>query len=415
LSAFPLGGIVMARRRIIILCVSAVVLIALGVLFQFRGTSLFTATQPPQSGNAPRTAGAPVPVTTAAAQLEDFAIRRRTFGIIESPATVVVKSRIESQVMDQHIVDGQTVKKGDLLFTLDDREIKAAITRDEAQIAKDQATVDRTETDLRRYEQLTEKNAAPRQQLDQATADHKIALASVEFDQAQLRTDNLRLNYTKIEAPIDGRVGAIRVTPGNLVSVNDPTGLVTITQIQPIRVSFTLAERDLAALRKASIAAVPAAVRVYTPGASEALATGALDFVDSAVDTASGTIAAKAKFANDTVELWPGMYVDVEIDLDVRPKTVMIPTVAIQSGQKGPFVFIAKPDQRAEMHQVEIVGIEGDRAALVSGVNEGERVIIEGQMRLAAGARVVEVSPDGGRNTGDGTGVRRAVETEAAR
>ena len=132
------------------------------------------------------------------------------------------------------------------------------------------------------------------------------------------------------------------MTPGNLVSVNDPTGLVTITQVRPIRVAFTLPERDLAALRKAYITKPPAVVRVYAPGASEPLATGELDFVDSIVDSTSGTIAAKAKFANENFELWPGMYVDVEIDLAVRPKTVMIPTVAIQSGQNGPFVFVAK-------------------------------------------------------------------------
>jgi multidrug efflux system membrane fusion protein len=276
--------------------------------------------------------------------------------------------------------------------------------------------VDRTQTDLDRYQRLSETSATPRQQLDQAIADHKIALATVEADRAQLRANNLRLNYTKIEAPIGGRAGAIRVTPGNLVSVNDPSGLVTITQIRPIRVGFTLAERDLAALRKVSVAKEPATVRVYTPGEAEPLATGTLDFVDSAVDTASGTIAAKARFANDNFELWPGMYVDVEIDLAVRPKTVMIPTVAIQSGQKGPFVFVAKPDQTAEMRMVEIAGIDADRAALVSGVNEGERVIVEGQMRLIDGARVAEAAPQGGgkaggpstsSNTSNATGQRR--------
>ena len=148
------------------------------------------------------------------------------------------------------------------------------------------------------------------------------------------------------------------MTPGKLVGVNDAAGLVTITQIQPIRVGFTLAERDLAALRKASAASSPAVVRVYTPGSNTALQIGALDFVDSSVDSASGTIAAKAVFANANLEFWPGMYVDVEIDLDIRPGTVMIPAVAIQSGQKGPFVFVAKNDQSADMRVIEVAGIE---------------------------------------------------------
>jgi multidrug efflux system membrane fusion protein len=311
---------------------------------------------------------------------------------MESPATVVVKSRLESQVTEQHVRDGQLVHKGDVLFTLDDRVVKATVARDQAQMEKDQATADRTQLDLERYQRLSETNAASRQQLDQATADHKIALAVVEADKAQLRADNLKLDYTKIEAPIGGRLGTIRVTPGNLVSVNDPIGLVTITRIRPIRISFTLPERDLAALRKAYISKPPAVVRVFSPGASEPLATGELDFIDSLVDSSSGTIGAKAHFANDKFELWPGMYVDVEIDLAVRPDTVMIPTVAIQSGQNGPFVFVATPDKKAAMHKVELVGVEGDRTALASGVKQGDRVIVEGQMRLVDGARVTETA-----------------------
>jgi multidrug efflux system membrane fusion protein len=380
------GGVV-TKHRIIIVGGVAALLIAATALHHFRVFSSAPTPQSLPSGKGTAGGGA-APVTTTSAQAEDFAIRRRTIGILESPATVVVKSRIESQVTEQHVRDGQLVRKGDLLFTLDDRVVKATIARDEAQISKDQATADRTQLDLERYQRLSETNAASRQQLDQATADHKIALAIVEADKAQLRADNLQLDYTTIEAPISGRLGTIRVSPGNLVSVNDDTGLVTITQVRPIRVAFTLPERDLAAIRKAYITKPPAVVRVFIPGASEALATGELDFIDSLVDSTSGTIAAKAKFANEKFELWPGMYVDVEIDLSVRPKTVMIPTVAIQSGQNGPFVFVAKPNRKVEMRKIELVGVEGDRAALASGVNEGDKVVVEGQMRLVDGANV---------------------------
>jgi membrane fusion protein, multidrug efflux system len=390
----------MNNRRIVKPLALAAVLAATGLAaYHFYGPNRAAVTGKQRGGAG--TGVASVPITTAPVRIEDFAIRSRTIGILETLATVVVKSRIESQVTEQHVKDGQFVKKGDLLFTLDDREIRATIARDEAQLQKDQATLMRTEADLERYQRLVQTNAAARQQLDQAIAEHKSALATVEADQAQLRTDNLRLGYTKIEAPIDGRIGAVRVTPGNLISVNDSTGLLTITQIAPIRVAFTLAERDFAALRNALSKSVPAAVRVYVPGANEALATGQLDFVDSSVDSTSGTIAAKAVFANETLELWPGMYVDVEIDLDVRPKTALIPAVAIQSSQRGPFVFVANPDQRAEMRMVQVIAIEGDRAALRTGVKEGERVIVEGQMRLVDGARVTEVSSPAGDRKGD--------------
>src|SRR5262245_6125211 len=328
----------------------AAVLAALGLAaYHFYGSNRAAVTGKQRGGAG--TGVASVPITTAPVQVEDFAIRSRTLGILETLATVIVKSRIESQVMEQHVKDGQFVKKGDLLFTLDDREIRATIARDEAQLQKDQATSTRTEADLERYQRLIQSNAAARQQLDQAIADQKSAKATVEADQAQLRTDNLRLGYTKIEAPIDGRVGAVRVTPGNLISVNDATGLLTITQIAPIRVAFTLPERDFAALRNAL--SKPAAVRVYTPGANDALATGQLDFVDSSVDSASGTIAAKAVFANESLELWPGMYVDVEVDLDVRPKTALITAVDIQRRQRGQSVLVATQTKRDGVRQIK--------------------------------------------------------------
>jgi membrane fusion protein, multidrug efflux system len=335
-----------------------------------------------------------VPVIVAQAEARDFIIRRRTIGILESPAIVVVGSRIDSQVLAQHIVDGQLVRKGDLLFTLDDREIQALIARDQAQLAKDNAALTQAQADLGRKQDLLAKNFAPQQQLDQATAAYKAAQQTVEADQAVLQADRLKLGYAKLEAPITGRVGAVRVTPGNLVGVSDTAGLVTITQIKPIRVGFTLAERDLAALRKAFGASPPAAVRVYAPGTDKALATGALDFVDSSVDFASGTIAAKAKFANEKLELWPGTYADVEIDLDVRPNTVMIPAVAVQSGQKGPFVFAAKDDRTVEMRNIELAGVEGNLVAVAKGLEGGERVVVEGQLRLTNGARVTETAPD---------------------
>ena len=392
------------------------VIVLAAVLYGLFGRSSSPQTAPSNVAHKGGSTGRVVPVITAKAQLEDFSIRRRTIGILELPAIVVVKSRIDSQVLEQHVHDGQVVKKGDLLFTLDDREIQALIARDQAQLAKDNAALAQAEADLGRKQELIDKKVAPQQQLDQATAVYKAAQQTVEADQAVLQADRLKLGYAKLEAPIAGRVGAIRVTPGNLVGVNDAAGLVTITQIQPIRVGFTLAERDLTALRKASAASSPAVVRVYTPGSNTPLQTGALDFVDSSVDSTSGTIAAKANFANASLELWPGMYVDVEIDLDVRPKTVMIPAVAIQSGQKGPFVFVAKDDQTGGMRNIELVGIEGDRAALESGVADGERVIVEGQMRLTSGARVAEASPDGSKPTGSTQhDAKSAAEGKAAR
>src|SRR5689334_9535568 len=237
-----------------------------------------------------------VPVVTELVKVDDFPIRRRTIGILESPATVIIRSRIDRQVLEQHVRDGEIVKKDDRLFTLDDREIRATIARDEATITKDQAALTQAEAALRRTQELISKNVAPQQQLEQATATFKAAQQTVEADQAVLQADRLRLGYAELKAPITGRIGAIRVVPGNLVSANDAAGLVTLTQMQPLRVSFTLPERDLAALRAAAQRTPPATVRVYTAADPEPLSSGTLDFVDSSVDSSSGTIAAKATF-----------------------------------------------------------------------------------------------------------------------
>jgi multidrug efflux system membrane fusion protein len=348
---------------------------------------------PGKGGRSGAARTAEVPVITEPVASQDFVVRRKTIGILESPATVIVRSRIESVILEQHVTDGQFVEKGDLLFTLDDREIRATIARDEATIAKDQAVLTQAEAALSRTRELISKNVASQQQLDQALATFRSAQQTVEADHAVLQADRLKLGYARLEAPIRGRIGAVRVTPGNLVSPNDTGGLVTLTQMQPLRVSFTLPERDLAALRAAATRKPPAAVRVYSPGDPEPLAVGVLDFVDSSVDSSSGTIAAKATFPNEHYRLWPGQYVDVEIDLAVRPNTVTIPTVAVQTGQKGPYVFVAKPDHTVEMRNVELAGTEGSRTAIAHGLSPGDRIVIQGQLRLNQGTRWKEAEP----------------------
>lgn len=335
--------------------------------------------------------GAPVAVVTAVAQQADMPVRRRAIGFVETPASVVVKSRLDSQIMTQAVADGQFVKAGDMLFALDDRDIRAQVAKDEAAIARDEAVHRRTLADLARYQQLLAKNAGTQQALDQATADERSAAATIQLDQATLEADRLKLGYTRILAPIDGRVGAIQVTPGNLVSANSAgTGLVTITQMKPLRVSFTLPERDLPVLQAAlaSGRAVPVGARV--PDSARQPAQGTLNFVDSSVDMASGTITGKAAFANDDLALWPGQYVDVEITADTLDGTTIVPTVAVQAGQKGPYVYVAKPDQTAELRQVAVALSDGERTALSQGVAPGERVVTDGQMRLKNGARLRE-------------------------
>ena len=304
----------------------------------------------PASGQAGRPGGQGqnprIPVVTAMAQNADLPITRASVGWVEPIATVTIRARIEGEMVERRVQDGQIVKEGDVLFRLDDREIQAQIARDEATLVKDQATATKTQNDIRRIGELLGKGAASQQQFDVVTADSKVAAANVAADQASLQADRIKLGYTVMRAPISGRVGVVRVTEGNLVRANDSgDGLVTITQMQPLRVSFTLPERDLDLLRAALARKEPTSVRAYAGNDTEPLATGRLNFVDSAVDTLSGTVTAKALFDNKDGRLWPGQYVRVEVDLGMRPDVTTAPLVAVQPSQDGPFVFVVKPDR----------------------------------------------------------------------
>ena len=318
-------------------------------------------------------------------------IRRRAIGWVEPIATVAVKSRVNSVIMEQRATDGQFVKQGDVLFVLDDREAKATIARDEAAMAQHQAELDRARADLARTKTLVSKQTASKQTLDQAIADAQAAAAAVAADQAVLAQDKLTLSYTTITAPIAGRLGAVAVTPGNLVAENGDISLVTITQMQPIRVSFTLPDRDIDALRGALAQYPPAPVSVYVKGDKTARAHGNLTFIDSAVDIASGTITAKAEFANDNLALWPGQYFDVEVELGLQAQASIIPSVALQVGQNGLFVFVVTPDSTAEMRTVTVSGSDGDKSAVANGLQPGERVVVDGQHQISPGAKVMVV------------------------
>jgi multidrug efflux system membrane fusion protein len=345
-----------------------------------------TAPQPPQDGDRPAVA-----VRVAEVVQASMPIRRRTIGWVQPIATVAVKSRISSVIMEQHATDGQFVNKGDVLFVLDDREAKAAIARDEAAMAQHQAELERARADLERTKTLVARQTASKQTLDQAMADARAAEAAVAADRAILQADRLTLSYTTITAPIDGRLGAVAVTPGNLVAENGDVALVTITQMQPIRVSFTLPDRDIDALRTALAQYPPALVRVFVKGEKTARATGSLTFIDSTIDAASGTITAKAEFANENLALWPGQYVDVEVELGVEPQASIVPTVALQVGQDGLFVFVVTDEGKAEMRQVTVSGSDADKSAVTSGLRPGERVVVDGQHRLSPGAPVMVV------------------------
>jgi membrane fusion protein, multidrug efflux system len=363
----------------------------------------------PKGAASGRGATGPIPVTIARAEKAPFPIIVRTFGTVQSPAVVVVGARISSQVAGIHVKDGQMVKAGDLLISLDDRVVLAQLARDRAVLAKDRALVVSTTADLNRAKDLLAKGAGTAQTYDAALAAQQSAQATVDADQATVDADQLQVDFTKITAPIDGRLGAVQVSVGDLVGGSSASasggttaaGLVTVTQVDPIQVIFHLPEDNLQVFKAMLDAGRPPVVKALLSGTTDLIASGKLDFIDSSVDAASGTITMRAVFGNDKASLWPGQYVDLEVDQGVIADATVIPTVAIQPGQDGQFVYVVKPDNTIELRPTEIARSDGDMSAVSSGLTPGDAVVTEGQQRLKPGVTVTP-SPAATAQAGQG-------------
>ncbi|RWC55465.1 efflux RND transporter periplasmic adaptor subunit [Mesorhizobium sp.] len=369
----------------------------LGKVQQLVGAKQVAASDKPAAGSDKKAASAArsASILSAVASTADFPIRRYAIGFVSSPAVVNINARVSSQIVSIDVKDGQMVKTGDLLFSLDDRALKAQLAKDQATLAKDQALLANSQSDLQRAKDLVAKQAGTQQTYDQAVAAQKAAAATVDADKATIEADNVQLGFATIMAPISGRLGAVSVAVGDLVTTSNgnsstATPLVTITQMDPLQVNFNLPESDLALLHKALANPQQGAVTLTKDGDPTPIGKGTLDFVDSSVDTASGTIATRASVPNTDLSLWPGQYVNVVLDAGIMPQMTSVPTVAVQPSQKGPFVYVVKPDSTVEMRPVQVALTEGDNSAISQGLKSGEKVVTEGQTRLKDGAAVHE-------------------------
>jgi membrane fusion protein, multidrug efflux system len=341
-----------------------------------------------QAANAARSAS----ILSAVASTADFPVRRYAIGFVSSPAVVSINARVSSQIVSIDVKDGQMVKAGDVLFSLDDRTLKAQLAKDQATLAKDQAMLASSQSDLQRAKDLAAKQAGTQQTYDQAVAAQKAAAATVDADRATIDADNVQLGFATITAPISGRLGAVSVAVGDLVTTSNgnnsstATPLVTITQMDPLQVNFSLPESNLALLHKALAAPQQGAVTLTKDGDPTPIGKGTLDFVDSSVDTASGTIATRASVPNTDLSLWPGQYVNVVLDAGIMPQMTSIPTVAVQPSQKGPFVYVVKPDNTVEMRPVQVALTEGQNSAISVGLKSGAAVH-EGKATASSGGQ----------------------------
>lgn len=385
---------------------------AMGSLQQMlAGKQTAAADKPVAGANAARSTS----VLAATASTADFPIRRYAIGFVSSPAVVSINARVSSQIVSIAVKDGQMVKAGDVLLSLDDRALKAQLAKDQATLAKDQALLASSQSDLQRAKDLVAKQAGTQQTYDQAVAAQKAAAATVDADKATLDADMVQLGFATITAPISGRLGAVNVAVGDLVTTSNgnsstATPLVTITEMDPLQVNFNLPESDLALLHKALATPLVGGVTLTKDGNPTPIGKGTLDFVDSSVDTASGTIATRASIPNADLSLWPGQYVNVVLDAGTMPQMTSVPTVAVQPSQKGPFVYVIKADSTVEMRPVQVALTEGGNSAISQGLKSGERVVVEGQTRLKNGAAVHE----GKATAADDQAAPKVAEAEKA-
>ena len=348
----------------------------------------------PGVGAPPGKGGGPVPVNVGEAVKKDMPVDLRAIGNVESMATVEVKAQVGGELIEVNFKEGQEVKRGDLLFTIQPMLYATQLAQAEANLARDRAQAENAKRDMERTAQLGTKGAISKEQLDQMRSTAEAAAATVKADEALVKIAGVRLGYTTIESPIDGRTGALAVQAGNLIKDNADNAMTTIKQMAPIYVTFAVPEQHLADIRR-GLAERKLPVAALDPKTGKPLGTGEVTFIANAVDMTTDTITLKATFANDDRALWPGAFVDAVIRLGTESGVTVAPASAITIGQKGPQVFVVKEDGSAELRAVTVGRTVGQESIIEKGVEPGEKVVTNGQLRLVPGTKVIAKSPDG--------------------
>jgi membrane fusion protein, multidrug efflux system len=344
---------------------------------------------------AAQTAGPVIPVTAGTVVVEDVPMFLHGIGTVQAYNMVAIKSRVDGQIVKIDFKEGQDVKEGELLLQIDPRPYAALLAQAEATKQKDEAQLVGAQADLERYAQLVPAGHQTRQSYDQQKALVAQLQATIKADEAQIDTAKLNLGYTDIRSPIDGRLGARLVDKGNLVRATDNVVLVTISEVKPIFVSFTLPQETLDGIvdnhRK-----TPLVVRAYSGDGKKQLAEGKLTLIDNAIDQSTGTIHLKARFDNEDERLWPGEFVNMRVILGMRSAVATVPAQTVQDGPNGQYAYVIKPDDTVERRPVEVASVQDGIAVVTKGLSPGERIVVDGQYRLTNGSRVKPTTPQTG-------------------
>jgi membrane fusion protein, multidrug efflux system len=412
----PQSAMVWLRRTLLLLLLG---LVGAAAYYYYFGRT--TVAQPPASrpwANAGGR-GAPAPVAAVPAKSADIGVELSGLGTVTPVNSVAVKSRVDGQLMKVLFSEGQSVKAGDLLAEIDPRPYQVQLTQAQGQMARDQALLKNAQTDLERYRTLFQQDSIAKQQLDTQASLVRQYEAALKTDQGQIDNAKLQLVYCRITAPIGGRLGLRQVDPGNIVHAADTSGLVVITQLQPIAVIFTIPQDNLPAVMKKLTAGDKLSVEAYDRDAKNKLAAGTLLTVDNQIDPTTGTVKLKAQFPNDDYGLFPNQFVNVRLLLDVKREATVIPTVAIQRGAQGTFVYVLKSDNTVTVRPIALGPTQGENAAVDKGLAPGDMVVVDGTDKLRDGAKVelggadspvqqdAKPHKDGDKPTGQGWRKRR--------
>ena len=343
-----------------------------------------------------------IPVTAGVADTRDVPVYVQGLGTVQAFNTVNVRSRVDGQITKVFFKEGQDVKTSDPLFQIDPRPFQAALDQAKANKAKDEAALQGAQLDLQRYSTLLPSGFQTRQQYDQQKATVGQFQGAVQADQAQIDTAQLNLDYATVRSPIDGRTGQRLVDIGNYVQATQNMNLVTVTQLKPIYVSFTLPQTNLDSVRQANDKS-QLLVEAYGQDNKTLLSQGKLTLIDNQVDIATGTFHLRATFDNNDLRLWPGEFVNARLVLSIKKNAVTVPAETVMQGPEGAYVYVIKPDGTADRRPITVAMTQEGHAVIDKGLSAGEHVVVEGQYRVTQGGKLQIRSGPGSNNVAEGS------------